>query len=197
MRPPDERRPPLGEMSEIVRRDPDFRIDMFHSQFAYTSNPYYAWQALGVCLKYQKKIPGWLVAYLAQCIGRMESDQAKTIGDLHKALPWVFGFSKKPGPGNLLNPDCDPYDKALFALKFAIKIEQGEKPSTALRNACNEHFDQERADKIDEKTLKGWLVKAFDLEKWPPHAAEWKLIVRKHYAALKTFLEERHHQIRE
>jgi hypothetical protein len=196
MRPPDERRP-LGEKYEIVRRDPDFRLDMFHSEFADTSNPYYAWQALGVCLKYKREIPDWLAAYLAQCIGRMGSDRAKTTRDLREALPWVLGFSKmKSGPGNLLDPDRDPYDKPLLALKFAIKIEQGEKPSTALINACDQHLDQARAEKIDEKTLRSWLVKAFDLKKWPRTNAEWKPIVRKHYFVLKTLIEERSHQIR-
>jgi hypothetical protein len=197
MRPTDERRSRLGEMLEIVQRDPDFRLDKFHSLFANSGNPYFAWQALGVCLKYQKKIPGWLVAYLAQCIERMGSGRARKASDLREVLPWVFDFSKKTGPGNLLNPDCEPYDKALFALKFAIMILWGEKPLTALRTVCNAHFDQKRADKIDEKTLKGWLVKAFGLEKWPRHAAEWQLIVRKHYAALKTLCEERFPQIRE
>ncbi|HWX58783.1 hypothetical protein [Bradyrhizobium sp.] len=165
--------------------------------FAETRNPFYAWQALGICLKYQKKIPGWLVAYLVQCIVRMQSDRAKRSGDLLKALPWVFGFpKKKPGPGNLLNPNRKPYDKALFAYQFAKRIDQGEKPLAALRNTCNEHFGQKRAD-IDEKTLKGWLVKAFDLEKWPRHAAEWKPIVHKHFDALETLRKHYSPQIRE
>jgi hypothetical protein len=196
MRPPDKR--PLGEKYEIVRGDPDFRLDMFRSEFAGTSNPYYAWQALGICLKHKKQIPDWLTAYLAQCIVRMGSGRTKTTRDLRKVLPWVLGFSKKKsGPGNLLDPDRDPYDKPLLALKFAIKILQEEKPSTALRNACDEHLDQECAEEIDEKTLKSWLVKAFDLKKWPRTNAEWQPIVRKHYFALKTLLEERSRQIRE
>jgi hypothetical protein len=197
MRPPDGRRP-LGEKFEAVRRDPDFRLDMFHSEFAGTNNPYYAWQALGICLKYKREIPDWLAAYLAQCIGRMGLNRARQASDLREVLPWVFGFSKKKsGPGNLLDPDHDPYDKPLFALKFAIMILVGEKPSTALRNVCNEHLDQKRADKIDEKTLRSWLVKAFDLKKWPRTNAKWQPIVHKHYFALKTLLEEYSHQIRE
>jgi hypothetical protein len=127
----------------------------------------------------------------------MGSGRAKTTGDLRKILPWVLGFSKKKaGPGNMLDPDHDPYDKPLFALKFAIMIELEEKPLTALRNACNLHLDQKRADKIDDKTLKSWIVKAFNLKKWPVRNAEWKLIVRKHFSDLKTLLEERSRQIR-
>lgn len=40
-------------MFEIVRRDPDFALDMFVCALADSANPYYAWQALGVCLKHQ------------------------------------------------------------------------------------------------------------------------------------------------
>jgi hypothetical protein len=135
MRAPDGKGPnPLHEMFEVVRHDPDFRVDMFLHALADTGNPYYAWQALGVCLKHKKEIgtkryelhvPEWLAAYLQQCIERMGSDRARKASDLREVLPWVFDFAKKAGPGNLLDPDHDPDDKLLFAIKFAIKIEQG------------------------------------------------------------------------
>jgi hypothetical protein len=185
-------------MFEIVRHDPDFSLDMFLCAFADSANPYYAWQALDVCLKHKKEIPEWLAAYLTQCIERMGSDRARQARDLREVLPWVFDFSKKAGPGNLLDPDHDPDDKLLFALKFATKVEQGERTSTALMSACEEVLGQERAEKIAEKTLKSWLVKVFELKKWPARATgdEWKLIAREHFGAVGILLEERVRRIR-
>jgi hypothetical protein len=172
MRAPDERRPRasaahlrhrdvrLRKMFEVVRRDPDFKLDMLlhsleMSLCASAYNPYYMWQALDVCLKHKKEFPDWLAAYLAQCIERMQSDRAKKTTDLREVLPWVFDFSKKSGPGNLLNPDCDPDfgDKFSFALEFAIKIREGEKPSKALMSARDEVLDQERAEKNHRENI--------------------------------------------
>jgi hypothetical protein len=205
MRAPDEKRPRASatrlryrEMFEVVTRDPDFLVDMFLCAMADTGNPYYAWQALSVCLKHKKEIPDWLAAYLEQCIERMESDRARKAGDLREVLPWVLDFSKKSGPGNMLDPDHDPDAKPLIALKFAIKLEEGEGLSTALTSACEEVLGQERAEKIADKTLKSWLVKVFDLKKWPARAtaAEWKLIAQEHYVAERALLEKRFRRIR-
>jgi hypothetical protein len=206
MRAPDEKRPRASatrlrhsEMFAVVTRDPDFLLDMFFQAIADTGNPYYAWQALSVCLKHKKEIPDWLAAYLEQCIERMASNRARKAGDLREVLPWVLGFSKKAGPGNMLDPDHDPEDKLLFAIKFAIKIELGEKLSTALTNACEEVLGQERAEKIAEKTLKSWLVKVFSLKKWPARATadDWKRIAREHYGAEFALIEERFRRIRQ
>jgi hypothetical protein len=94
----------------------------------------------------------------------------------------------------MLDPDHDPDAKPLIALKFAIKLEEGERLSTALTSACEEVLGQERA----EKTLKSWLVKVFDLKKWPARAtaAEWKLIAQEHYVAERALLEKRFRRIR-
>jgi hypothetical protein len=201
MRAPDEKRPRVStrEMFESVRHDPDFKIDMFLCALADSGNPYYAWQALDVCLKHKREIPEWLAAYLEQCIERMESDRAKKTGDLREVLPWVLGFSTKAGPGNLLDPDRpDPDDKLTFALMFAIRLEEGEKPSTAMTSACEKVLGLERAEKIAEKTLKSWLVKVFGLKEWPAHATadEWKLIAREHFHAVGALIEERFRRIR-
>jgi hypothetical protein len=207
MRAPDEKRRGASvsrycEMFEVVRHDPDFRLDMFLHAFADSGNPYYAFQALGVCLKHKKEIPEWLAAYLEQCIERMGSDRAQKASDLRENLRWVFDFSKKVGPGNLLDPDHDPDNKQLFALKFAIELEQGERLSAAMEHACEEVLGQERAEKIADKTLKNWLVKEFGLEKWPPRATadEWKRIAREHFGtsfdAMYRLIEERFRRIR-
>jgi hypothetical protein len=205
MRAPDEKRLPASatrlrysEMFEAVMRDPDFRLEMFLHAMADTGNPYYAWQALGVCLKHKKEIPEWLAAYLGQCVERMGSDRARQASDLQRVLPWVFDFRKKSGPGNLLDPDHDPDDKLMFALKFATKLEEGESPSAALKSAAEEVLGLERAEKIADKTLKNWLVKVFDLKEWPTRATadQWKRIAREHFGALKELLEERTRRIR-
>jgi hypothetical protein len=138
MRASDEKRPRAAatrlchsEMFEVVRRDPDFQLDVLVHSIADTGNPYYAWQALSVCLEHKKEFPDWLAAYLEQCIERMKSDRARKACDLREVLPWVLGFSKKAGPGNMLDPDRDPIVKPLFALKFAIKLEKEERLFTA------------------------------------------------------------------
>jgi hypothetical protein len=180
-------------------RDPEFRIDMFLHALAASGNPYYAWQALGVCIEHKNEIPEWLTAYLAQCVERMGSDRARQASDLREVLPWVFDFTKKKaGPGNLLDPDHDPDDKLMLALKFATNLEEGEKLSTALENAAEEVLGQERAEKIAAKTLKSWICKVFDLKEWPARATadEWKRIAREHYGAERALIEERFRRIR-
>jgi hypothetical protein len=188
------RRPPAStaRLFEIVRNDPDFRLRMFLSALADTANPYYAWQALDVCLKHKKEIPDWLAAYLEQCIERMRSDRARQVSDLRKILPWIFDFPMRAGPGKLLDPDHDPDDKLVFAIRFAVKLEQGEKLSTAMMSACEEVLGQERAEKIDRKTLKDWLVKVFGLKEWParPTEDDLKRIAREHFGAVRTLIEE-------
>jgi hypothetical protein len=164
---------------------------MFLSALADTANPYYAWQALDVCLKHKKELPDWLAAYLEQCIERMRSDRARQASDLRKVLPWVFDFPMKAGPGKLLDPGRDPDNKLFFALRFAIKLEQGEKLSTV--SACEEVLGQGRAEKIAEKTLKSWLVKVFYLKKWPARATEddWKRIAREHFGSVRTLIDSK------
>jgi len=142
-----------------------------------TGNPYYAWMAIEICLTDKKDFPGWVTAYLAECAERMKSDKAKKVRDLREVLPWVFGFPpKKSGPGKLLHPGAGSHS-LLFPLRFAIRIAQGEKPREAMRNACNEIFDEETAG-VDDKTLERWLRKYFGLKAWPQNAAEWKTITK-------------------
>jgi hypothetical protein len=171
---------------EIVKNDPDFIIEGARLEFAGTTNPYYAWLAIEVCVKQKKEIPDWLRRYLLQCAERMQSDAAKRRG-LREVLPWVFDFSKKAGPGNLLDPYRDSSERMMLAIRFATRIELGDKPSAALASACNETLDQMRADKIKEKTLRSWLCAEFGLKKWPRTNAEWRSIARKHYISLDTF----------
>jgi hypothetical protein len=198
MRAPNDKKVPFREMREVVMRDPDFQIDVFLRALAVNFNPYYAWRALEVCLKNKKEIPDLLVAYLQQCIERMMSDRARNAGDLRDVLPWIFDFPMRAGPGKLLDPDRDPDDKLFFALKFAIKLQQGKKPSAAMASAAEEVLGLERAEKISEKTLKTWLVKVFDLEAWPAHATPdaWKRIARDHFSALDALIERRFRRIR-
>jgi hypothetical protein len=195
MKMKEKREPSLREMYEALRDDPDFWLLGAVSEFEATGNPYYAWMAIRVCIKHKKAFPEWLLAYLEICADRMESDQARARGDLRAILPWILGFPnifdsapRKPGPGNLLAPEGP--DRAMFALRFAIRLEQGEKPLTALRNACNDGLDGIDRD-ADEKTLQRWLVKRFGLERWTSNADEWKTVCRENYKYDLAFL--RHH----
>ena len=159
-----------------------------------TGNPYYAWRAVRHCIEHGKEFPEWLFAYLGECAERMLSDEAKKKGrDLRKALPWIFGFpnvldptQRKRGPGNMLDPEGDPRMMD-FAMKFAVRLEHGAQPAAAMSDACNDVFDGKNAS-VDEKTLRRWLLKAFDLKKSPKTADEWKKMAREHFGALAELL---------
>jgi hypothetical protein len=176
------------EQADEVIRDPNFQLRVALARLAETENPYYAWRAIKVCIKHKKEFPDRLLTYLEDCADRMLSDRTREARNLHKVLPGIFGFSPKHGPGNLLDPDRTiPVDRDQFALRFAIRLEQGEPPLEAMRNACNEVFDGEDFD-ADEKTLKRWLLKEFELKKWPTTADEWKNVAHKHYGSFFALL---------
>jgi hypothetical protein len=177
--------PSLREMFEAVKRDPNFWLSGAVRELADTGNPYWAWNAIQVCIQHQKEFPDWLLVYLGECAERMMSDQAKESGDLGRVLPWIFGFpsvldptQRKRGPGNLLDP-LGP-DRSWFALRFAIRLENGERLSAAMQNAANDVFDGINAN-ADEKTLRRWLLKEFDLKDRPSNVGEWKAAAREHF----------------
>jgi hypothetical protein len=172
------------EMMEVVRRNPDFWVEGARIELRDTGNPYYAWMAVQVCIEHKKEFPDWLVRYLELCAERMLSDKAREGGDLRKVLPWILGFPQhKRGPGNMLDPE-GRFDMMMFALKFAIRLERGEEPNEAASNAYNEVFDNSADGKTEEKTLRRWLLKEFDLKKWPTSADEWKNVTREHYRSV-------------
>jgi hypothetical protein len=183
-----------GIVHEIMKDYPVFEFDAARHMFAHTANPHFAWLAIEACVKHEWKLPGPLSRYLLQCAKRMRSDEAKK-RDLRDVLPWVFGFSKKPGPGALLDPFRDADDRAMLAMRFAIKIEQGEKPSAALASARNATFDQERADKIKDRTLRSWVCAEFGLKKWLHTNAEWRPIVLERYMSGDAFLVDYARQV--
>jgi hypothetical protein len=190
-----ESRNKLSEVIDAVARDPDFLLRVSRSRLTVTGNPYYCWKAIDVCATHKREFPDWLMAYLTQCAARMESDKARAARDLHKVLPWVFGFSTKRGPGNLLDPDYDPGDRDNFALKFAILLEQGEPPDQAMHKAYNKVFSEKDAN-ADDRTLRRWLLAAYGVEKWPTNATDWLSITRKYYlsffAAIIHYYEKAH-----
>jgi hypothetical protein len=176
-----------GEMAEALWVYPEFRVQCALSGLAETGNPYYAWLAIDVCIEHQRTLPEWLRAYLGECAKRMLSEHAREAGDLRKVLPWALGFpnvldseQRRCGPGNLLDPHPRGFERMMFALGFAIRLEKGEEPLEAMRNACNEVFEGKEAD-ADDKTLQRWLLKEFDLERWPANTEQWKSVVREHF----------------
>lgn len=196
LKQPNAPRDYLREKLEVLN-DPDFGLHIWLHAVADTGNPYYAWKAIKLCIEHKKEFPNWLTVYLAQCAGRMMSDKAKEAGDLRKILPWIFGFpnlldptQRKPGPGNLLNPDHAPgwQDRKIFAAMFSVRlVAKGEDPLTAMRNACNDVFDGENAN-ADEKTLRRWLKRQFGLKVWPSSADDWKAVVRQHWTSVFALL---------
>ena len=162
-------------------RNPDLLLRAAIHGLATTGNPYYAWEAIQISITHKKKFPSAVLNYLLQCAERMQSREARQTQDLRKSLPWVFDFPQGPkAPKHLLDPDGDPNNKPLLAIRFAIRLES-EKPSTALRNACNDALCKERADRIDDKTLRAWILREFELKHWPRTRAEWRAACRAHY----------------
>jgi len=108
----NKRAPKTSEI-EALSLGFDTRIAACAAGLKETGNPHYAWQAIKHCIARKKEFPEWLIGYLAMCVMRMDSREAKESRDLRKILPWVFGFpslfdtgKRKRGPGNLLDPDA-------------------------------------------------------------------------------------------
>jgi hypothetical protein len=183
----------IGEMFEIVRRDPDVWLEWAALELEDTGNPHYAWIAIRVCTKHKKGFPDWLLAYLGICAKRITSDEARKAEDLRKVLPWAFGFpnvfdptQRKRGPGRLLDPDPDP-DRS-FALKFAIRLFEGETVPAAMRGAYDDVHENGDAD---DKTLERWLVKEIGLKERPSDADGWKAATREFYGSFLEFLRKK------
>jgi hypothetical protein len=181
----------LERREEAVRNNPDIKLAMAVHCLSTTYNPYFAWEAIDVCVKKKRKFPDWLVEYLGSVAEGMLSKQAKAAHDLRKVLPEILGFDPKRGRGSLLNPDGDlPSDAELFALKFACAI-QTMTPAAALRYASEDLFD----DVLDDKTLRRLLLKMFNQEKWHRTQSEWKDVARAHYTALWNLVEQLYREI--
>jgi hypothetical protein len=173
----------LERREEAVRNNPDIKLAIAFHCLTTTYNPYFAWEAIDVCVKEKRKFPDWLVEYLGSVAEGMLSEQAKAAHDLRKVLPEVLGFDTTLGRGSLLNPDGYlGSDAELFALKFACAIET-MKPPAALRYASDNLFD----DVLDDKTLRKLLLKIFNQEKWHRSQSEWKDVARDHYTALWNY----------
>ena len=166
-------------MAKTLLRDPGFMLGGAQLGLEETGNPYWAWYAIDICIKAKIPFPDWLTAYLSQCADRMLSDEAKETRDLRKVLPWILDFPKKHGPGNPLNVNSDQHKKA-FALAFACRLDKGEDPSGARRNACNDILDGEQAN-VDDRTLQRWLLDVFGLKEAPANVEEWKNVTHEYY----------------
>jgi hypothetical protein len=136
-------------------KDPALSLRTAHFFWQDTHNPAYVWWAIEICTSRgtQMDFPAWVRQYLADCAGRMFSPALVEQSDLRKILPRIMGFPPKRGRGNLLDLGKKEANQfSLPAMRFAIYIEKGAKPTAALRTA-SEFLDPEVADKIDIKTL--------------------------------------------
>ena len=178
----------LEEMFEPVLNEPDFLLESAFEAYTETGNPYFAWEAIEVCNAHIRPYPDWLRAYLGDCANRMTSPEAAAGGhDLRKALPRIFGFPNKRGPGNLLNPTEGAERQCDFAYKFAFRVSKGEKLTPAMRDACIEAFGGTMAE-ADEKTLRRWLCRVFGLKEWPTDQTQWKKIFIEHFKSVFAVL---------
>jgi hypothetical protein len=172
------------KLIEKFERDPT----LAHVLFGHTGNPYYAWSAIGDCIKHKMEFPEWLIEYLGQCAERMLSDEARAASDLRKVLPSIFGFPRKSsGPGRLLDPDTDPRDTLSFALRFLRKVAEGHELPDALKEASIDT----NCECADDKTLKHWVCENFGLKSWPRDRAQFIEMTREPMLALRRLLEVR------
>ena len=143
-----------------------------------TRNPVYVWWAIEICTcgNDQVEFPSWVRDYLAECAKRMQSSDLVAESDLRKVLPRIMAFPKKRGRGNLLDIGGDE-EYSIPAMRFAIEIENGAKPTAALRIAF-ESLDAKVADKMDEKTLQSHIKKFFGMPNAPRTNAEWRRAIR-------------------
>jgi hypothetical protein len=139
------KKPKLSGLTLDLIRNPDFQLTVAKAEWEETANPYYVWQAIGVCVGGKKAFPEWVNAYLSECSWRM-TVQAGEVKDLRKVLPWALGFPNKRGPGKLLNPELPGSPDrwsfpmrstaySMFQMRFATRVHEGEEPREAMHNA--------------------------------------------------------------
>lgn len=161
-------------------KEPDLLLRAAHFFWQDTHSPVYAWWAIEICACGDSHIefPDWVREYLAECAQRMLSPDSAVQSDLRKVLPRIMGFPPKRGRGNPLDLGKREADQfAIPAMKFAIEIEKGAKPTAALRTAF-EFLNAEVADRMDEKTFLSHIKKHFDMRTAPRTNAEWKLAIQ-------------------
>jgi hypothetical protein len=169
----------LFEFSERIKLSQlniEYLLECLGENFKSSANPVHAWTAIHFCIKAGngKKLPDWVIAYLAQCSERMLSKQGAS--DLRKILPEVLAFPKKRrGPGKPLRPGREP-DKESFTTKFVNYVMQGDDPKTARANACND-MSPKFADKYDDQALVKILVDTMGLPAKPQNPNQWKRTV--------------------
>jgi hypothetical protein len=156
----------------------EIELEIARGDFEESGNPHYAWKAIDFCIKNDLLVgPSWLTVYLAQCSERM-LDKAEQTTDLRKILPWVLGFPRGRGPGKLLHPYRSE-GQVHFAIEFAYRVLKGQDPVIARREACNAALDGKAAE-ADDKTLKRWLLKSFDLKKAPKNVEQWREVAERY-----------------
>jgi hypothetical protein len=169
--------------------DPDNQLAHICEFWRETNEPYYAWKAIQICTKIKRHLPSWTQIYLRGCAQRMiEAAQLKDSSDLREMLPLVLGFRAKRGRGHPLRPYGDDNEYDLAAMKFAIAIEKGCKPTEALAYAARA-FPQSVADELDSKTLLRNIKNFFILKKTPRSNTEWKQGIRSWYFESYASLE--------
>ena len=155
---------PLRQL--IVKLAPDASLE--------TGNPYYLWEAIGICIEDGLEFPSWVRDYLAMVAENMTSPWAKREHDLRKVLPSILGFDMKRGR-HLLDSDPITDDRGLLAIRFAIQIQRGTEPKAALANV-REAADRSLADK-DDRTLLSYIKKHFDIADTPRTRAQWEAAI--------------------
>ena len=142
--------------------------------FEETGNPVFVWREIGFRIRANEPLPAWVNQYLGDCADRLEAAEAGRL-NVKNALPGVFGFDLRRGPGSPLAEIERANRDQQFALEFAAAILRDQRPVDARDSAFNKCARNE--DDVDEKTLRTRLTKFFSIAHFGVTATEWKKIV--------------------
>jgi hypothetical protein len=179
-------------LAQAVVPDVDSVLDLMRKLAAIRS-PYFAWEAIRICIRQKRPFPDWVTDYLGQCADRMcaermQSERAKR--DVRETFQWIFDFpKKKPGPGGLFDQHeglLKDVMKGGFALLFAMQIHNGEQNLVRARRNAGDEVDEvfgliSGGKTIDDKMLQRILLEQFQLKRLPLTADEWKPLIDLNY----------------
>jgi hypothetical protein len=173
---------------------PDVRLASALFGWKNTDNPYYVWEAIDFCISKKIELPDWVYHYLAECAQRMLSPVSVNAGDLRKVLPQIMGFPQKLGRGHPLEPEGSTWQYLGAAIRFAIEIERGAKPTAALKSAFDA-LDRKHVDKVDDKTLQRHIKAIFEIRDAPRTNRGWQRAIRAWYVAAFGPFEKEYREI--
>jgi hypothetical protein len=169
-----------GELKDYPSSPSILESELRHLEKRETRNPVDYWKAIKGCVKFNRKFPPSVTAYLGRCADRMLSEEAERPRDVRKMLLWILGFPKKGmGTGSPLDRSDDAFlamQKRWFAFNFVERLsrfDQGDKLSEARKDAGYDVFMTNKKDEI----LRRYLREEFRVKELPSTIKEWQPVM--------------------